>query len=1047
MGKNKQNLKGTRRFKARRQTITLLVGLMFIFFIPLVSALEFDNTLNKIEITKDSSVLIGSETINYKTIWEKYQPVKIDNLFGLGETIWSGAINEHTDSCSTNCHSTMDIYLANDGSLIDDVKFKTLQEDKSWVEQNVRSYQFYIKTGEKENIINDYEYQCKERLNINGSMEKYDCENVLIGNHIEVEELWEEYNLGENVIAGNYKIKLEGEKKPSRTVDWVIETQGKLIDEWAVWGGTIYSTGGVLTTATDTASITTDRGMRFIPNVNIENNWSIYIKNDGVVAVLKNDSYDNLSTVTIVSHVAIFDYNLIVGTPYKLMVGNNGVGYTADYRTAGAGSTSINSTWVNFTHEVGGNGFNVMTNTNPQGFTSMNFTGMNASIITLNSPIDYFNSSIDVVNFNCSVNVHGATITNISLWTNQSGTFQQENVTTGLTGAIEEVIWNHNLENEGNYIWNCQGCDSDGDCAFASSNYTVSVDTTDPEISVISPVGQIYSHAFGNNLSLNWSINDTNLDSCWFNYNGVNTILTCSNNATNFVPVVNVQSLILWANDSVGNINSKTANWTYNFVENSADYNSTSQETSTESFTLNLTTDLDVLSISSKLNYNGTEYTSTSSCSGGECLLSNTIDISLVTSVTELHSFYWNFTIYNGTDSVETISSTRTQNVSRIYLEQCNATWTTKSLNFTAYDEQSLARTDPFQFDGTFDFWIGSGSVKRNVSLSKNISEMNLCLSPNVTIKIDATIDYDEDIGTTYINRFYYFDEHSINNTLQHISMYLFNSSSATSFILKVQDENLLPVADALIEIYRYYPGDGIYRIVQIAKTDDNGKSVGFFQTETVDYKFIIKKNGETLLETGKQKVIPEVSPYTLTFNTGTDLGEPWSSQADIPSLESSLSFDADTGIVTYSYIDSSGNFTQARLFVQEQSLANSTDYTIICNDTSSLSSSTMTCNVGNESGFYMASSYITRTGEALDLQITFQIEDFSSVAGVLGLFFGWFLILIASFMFKFNEVAGIWATTITIFLVNIIGLIKFGGVFVTAIIGIAIILTWVMEK
>jgi len=36
---------------------------------------------------------------------------------------------------------------------------------------------------------------------------------------------------------------------------------------------------------------------------------------------------------------------------------------------------------------------------------------------------------------------------------------------------------------------------------------------------------------------------------------------------------------------------------------------------------------------------------------------------------------------------------------------------------------------------------------------------------------------------------------------------------------------------------------------------------------------------------------------------------------------------------------------------------------------------------------------------------------------------------------------------TITIFLINILGLIKFGAVFVSAIIGIAIILTWVMER
>jgi len=29
---------------------------------------------------------------------------------------------------------------------------------------------------------------------------------------------------------------LDGQKKPSRTVDWIYKTQGESLDEWAVWG-------------------------------------------------------------------------------------------------------------------------------------------------------------------------------------------------------------------------------------------------------------------------------------------------------------------------------------------------------------------------------------------------------------------------------------------------------------------------------------------------------------------------------------------------------------------------------------------------------------------------------------------------------------------------------------------------------------------------------------------------------------------------------------------------------------------------------------------
>lgn len=475
-------------------------------------------------------------------------------------------------------------------------------------------------------------------------------------------------------------------------------------------------------------------------------------------------------------------------------------------------------------------------------------------------------------------------------------------------------------------------------------------------------------------------------------------------------------------------------------------------ETDYQFFQLNISTTPTILSVEAFLNYNSSRTLATTVCSAGNCTSEVNIDIPLVGGGTnENKTFFWELNIFDGTSVASSNTTSQQQNVTAIQLGRCEVVSSTQVLNFTAFDEQNVSRIDPFVFGGDFDFWIGAGTVKQNNSIANiSISEVDLCITPNETYFLDAIIEYNDENSTasSYTQRNYYFQNDTVsNNTILDVPLYLLRSASSTSFILKVQDENLLPVTDALIEIHRFYPGEGVFRIVQIAKTDDNGKSVGFFQTETVDYKFIIKKNGVVLLETGQQKVIPETSPFTLTFNTGTDLGEPWASQEGISNLNSTLTWNSDTGIVTYTYADISGNFTQARLWVQEESLTNSTAYITICNTTSIISSASITCSVGNSSGFYIASSFITRAGEGLDLQINFQIETLSSVAGVLGLFFGWFLILIASFMFKFNEVAGIWATTITIFLVNLMGLIKFGGVFVSAIIGISVILTWLMSK
>ena len=474
---------------------------------------------------------------------------------------------------------------------------------------------------------------------------------------------------------------------------------------------------------------------------------------------------------------------------------------------------------------------------------------------------------------------------------------------------------------EGDYNWSIKVSDNASTSQqTTSSTRFFSVDTISPDVDVTSPTGNQGNFFSGKNLTLAWTTSDLNPQNCFYDYGGSNTTITCSLNSTNLtVTQASETNLIFYANDSFGNLNSSTTSWTYSFSEENVTFNQNVSETSSQFFEVNITTDLIILSLDGELIYNGTAHRSTTTCLNSNCSLRNTIDIPLVNAQSQINQFFWNLTIFNGSDSLIVNTTIQDQNVSQIFLEQCDATFTTETLNFTAFDEQNLSRITPYKFDGTFDFWLGTGSVFRNNSFSQNVTEMTICLQPNSTMKTSAIINYDEAINTsTYTGRFYYFDQHQISNVTQLISLYLLQSSASTSFILKVQDENLLPVVDALIEIHRFYPGTNEFRIVQIAETDDNGKSIGFFQTETADYKFIIKKNGATLLETGLQKVIPESSPFTLTFNTGADLGAPWASQEGLPLLISNLTWDDSTETVSFIYIDTSTNFTQGKLIVQQ---------------------------------------------------------------------------------------------------------------------------------
>lgn len=753
------------------------------------------------------------------------------------------------------------------------------------------------------------------------------------------------------------------------------------------------------------------------------------------------------------------------------------------------------------------------------------FTAISNPLITLNSPIDVFNSSTQTINFNGTV-TSSVGIINVTLFID--GILNETN-SSGINDT--DYLFTKTIS-DGDHNWTYESCNSDGCTTAPTRTFTIdtapiinvfsptnttfttstiffnatssqsvgswivnyngtnvtllainttlevedgnnfnakfyannsvtgvfglndtiffSVDSNVPVVSVTSPTGDQGTFFSGRNLTLNWTVIDINPHICWYDYEGTNTTVTCADNTTNLTVTDSANiSLIFYANDTIGNENSDTTNWSYSFIENNVTFNENASETSLEFFEINLSTSLNVLSISANLNYDGTNYVSTATC-GDFCLVNNTIDIPLVSSgESELKNFFWDIDIFNGSSSISITTSTKQQNVSRIHLETCNGTFTTQSLNFTTYNEQNLSRISPYDFEGTFDIWLGAGSVKRNNNFSDpSVIEKTLCIQPNATFFVDAEIQYNEAANVTFVTRDYYFQNDTISNVSQDIFLYLLKSSSSTSFILKVQDDNLLPLEDHIIIIQRFYPGENLFRTVQIAKTSENGKTVGFFETETVDYRFIIKLNGQTLLTTTQQKIVGEVAPFTLIFTIGKDLGKPWKTLENLTNLDFSLIFDKSTNVVTYTYVDTSGNFTLGTLIVQKQNFSFSTN-TNLCSLNSSQASATISCNLtGNGTGTYIAKGFNTRGNiETLVSQISFIIETFSSVAGMLGVLLAWFLILISSFAFKFNEIAGIFMVNATVIFVNIIGLVSFGMLAISALVAVSIIIVVVMEK
>lgn len=400
-----------------------VVFLITVLSIPMISSFEFDNTQN----VKESKGLAG------------YNDIEIKNAFGFGETLWSGTLNSNTNKCGDYCSSTQTIELHKKGSLVDEVIFKTLQRDGSWEEQSIRGYQIYV-------------------------------------NNIS-------YILGTELDAGTYEVKLEGKKKPQRTVDWIYKTQGETLNSWAVWGG-----GGIFCYQ-ESANVSTAcgglaTGLYALVGVwdgstgveTFDGNWNTNAKaNTGTVATM----HVNYSVPDSATNESMWEAKLMQTTASE-------TNYTIptecwknplEFRIISSepATNSINASCYN-----GTSWHNVLnfTDTTPDNFRIWEeamLWNMSAQFVGLNSPVDNF-ENLQNITFNCSASVIATTLTNISLYTNSSGIWEITNTTdlTATNPLTNTTTFSHSFS-AAKYLWSCNACDSDNDCGFATSNRTVSV--------------------------------------------------------------------------------------------------------------------------------------------------------------------------------------------------------------------------------------------------------------------------------------------------------------------------------------------------------------------------------------------------------------------------------------------------------------------------------------------------------------------------------------------------------------------------------------------
>lgn len=307
-----------------------------------------------------------------------------------------------------------------------------------------------------------------------------------------------------------------------------------------------------------------------------------------------------------------------------------------------------------------------------------------------------------------------------------------------------------------------------------------------------------------------------------------------------------------------------------NYIINSQSYNNNTIEGAVENFAINISIPMGFVYSSSYLNYDGTSYLASTINNGGNSYsLSKTINIPFVNANVN-KTFYWilNF----GGNSYNTTS--KNQTVLNIDIDNCT-TYTNLLYNFTVYDQDSLLYiTSP---NATFDLNLNIapyGTTNYFLNFSKsygNATDKKVCINIplNQSVYSISMVAGYQQYG--YTKQFYYLDNVTLTNaTNPNINLYDLLLGQTTTFLLTYSDSSGGSVPNAIVHLYRYYIGEGLYREVENGLLDSASSTHLHLVEEDVIYYFTVTLHNQLLYTSPSYQAICVSSPCTIGLSQST---------------------------------------------------------------------------------------------------------------------------------------------------------------------------------
>ena len=318
--------------------------------------------------------------------------------------------------------------------------------------------------------------------------------------------------------------------------------------------------------------------------------------------------------------------------------------------------------------------------------------------------------------------------------------------------------------------------------------------------------------------------------------------LNCIGNNESFEYVQDNNSLCVHAIDEFGLHSENVTSWGYVFEVFNLTYDTPVYEGSLNTFSSRIRLGQSATITQAIFNFDDTNYTTNIIFSGGEYLVTSSITAPVVSTDT-------NFTLgfYIDIDGIFYFINSKNQTVLNLDFGACGV-GDDLLLNISLVEE------------GTRTSIIGDielnaqliGKITEEVTETTNVTFENvnygaICLTPTIAKEnffLDVEIRYE---STDYAPEFYNIQMANLSLYPKNLTVFDLALNDSTEFLVTYQDDDLIKVEGAVIQLQRKYIGSDAFEVVEAPITSDGGTAILHIDLNTNVYQATVVKNGEVL--------------------------------------------------------------------------------------------------------------------------------------------------------------------------------------------------------